>query len=319
MQDSAHPAYRTNAVAPMALLSLAVVIGEMEAMNVRRCWPILAGTLMLILTLVGCGSSDDDNRADDLTTIVISDGPTATSAQTTAGAGTPGATTPVVTSVPSTPPSQSSATAATAMVPTSTATGSPAATEAPTTAPADATAPPDPELLAALPQLDDLPAGWTVMLDDQEADDDGSDDTNFCGRAGTAPAELFADGEVRSASVSYAGADFGPFLIMMLVAADDEERMRQATATVADLLSCSGWTDADGTEWTGGTMSFPALGEETTALAYSGVSLLPLDVHVILVRDGNAVLLTVGMAVGGSPDAELEAQLIRDTLARLGT
>lgn len=166
-------------------------------------------------------------------------------------------------------------------------------------------------------QLNDLPAGWIVWIDEDDDEDDSSG-TNFCD-APDFEEQLDAEAHAE-AEAQYAAGELGPFLMQMATSLSERDaelgmdRMREA-------FSCEEWTeiDDDGNEilWTFSEMSFPPVGDEVFARRIEmTVQGFPFAIDLVIVRDRGFVVLTMHFGLF-SVDSSLTEDLIRATLERI--
>lgn len=166
-------------------------------------------------------------------------------------------------------------------------------------APTPAPTPPPFRAADALIALSDLPPGWAV-----EPDDDDDEETDFCGRKGSA-LSLVGIKSADKAEAQYAEGGAIPLLAHSLGAYLPGEADAAFDGLRTILSDCTS-LKSDGTEFTVVPVSFPELGDESIPLLFSGeVEGITVSFYFVIVRVGDGITI-VGYG-GLSPDvAEVE-------------
>lgn len=155
------------------------------------------------------------------------------------------------------------------------------------------------ELKAALLRLDDLPAGWTTMEQDEQ-----EDSTSFCRKQ--TPKEKFPP--IEEADADFQKAEHGPFLSHGIGVYEDPDGVMNYFLQV--IQECEEWTDTqDGIEttFTLKPLSFPNYGDRTIALRLVGDSdMFTIEGDVVVWRRDDIVSLIVQLAIGGVDSAQTE-------------
>lgn len=214
--------------------------------------------------------------------------------------------------------------------PSATSTQSQASVDTPEAADATPTNTPEPtqepealaqeRIDAALMSLDDMPAGWSPGVgDEDEGDDDG---LQLCGDTSPRPADEFS--AVAGAQAEFQQAELGPYYFQS-IAAFEGDLAAQAMEFFRELMAdCPDWeeTDEDGTTlaYSVSPMSFGTYGDETFALRItaSGVPLFgSLQADMALIRYGRFVAYQGYVFLGSAGDFSLTTMVeLADQKAR---
>lgn len=121
-----------------------------------------------------------------------------------------------------------------------------------------------PDLEQAFLRLEDLPAGWEQMTEDELRDlDDDQDDPQFLCGAGESPGPA----PDREAETGFHGPGERPLLTHAVDYYEDPEDLNEAITALNDAVQgCSSFVDSDGVDWMAVKLApFPAFGDETHA------------------------------------------------------
>lgn len=184
-----------------------------------------------------------------------------------------------------------------APVETTPATEPAPATSAPVPETTPATTPPmSPALLAFLPTLGEMPAGWIEVAVTAESDTPTCVGTSLdgtgIGDADPSPAEY--------AEVRYAQGDGAPILGMTIFRGDLD------LAAVAERVkTCAGAAEADGTTQQVADLSVAPLGAETYAFRVDYATAVPVTMLVQIVKVNGYVIMGGNVAPTGTEDQAL--------------
>jgi hypothetical protein len=163
------------------------------------------------------------------------------------------------------------------------------------------------ELKAALITVSDLPSGYSISPEDEEATEE--DDDSYCDDmdpSKTVPASVEAE-------ASFQKEMFGPFVgsgVAQYASADEAKRFMAEARKVFDVCASYDQTDEDGTtsHITVREMSFPKKGDDSFAMKLTATGTFPFVGDMVWARDGSLVY-AVSQAGIGSIDHDLTSRL----------
>lgn len=182
------------------------------------------------------------------------------------------------------------------------------------------------QLHQALPAVTDLPTGWSVVADGDDAADEDVDSTVSppeCQVVFDALGERDAE-PVSEAAVDFGRGELGPFLDVSIASYEEPVEPGRLQAAAEALSTCPDFTVEDPEQtvtFSASALSFPNLGDETLAIRLSG-EVDDFDVsadQVLVVVGANVVSLTSLSILDNDPAAlEAAARAAVDGLAEVG-
>jgi hypothetical protein len=285
--------------------------------RLTKCVGALTVGVLLATALAACGGDDDSDNA----TATLSLATSASTAQTTATAGSATAATTATGAAATTPTTAAGGATTTTAGPTATQNGTGAVTAtseggSTATTSSEPTATTDPAIDAALTQaalaLSDMPEGWT----EEPSDDSSSDsDNGICGK----PDFERKDNKLGEKNLTFSGGDFGPIVIQNLVVFPEADAA-DAMAYAKDSVSCTEWTETDEegieTTYTVEPLDLPTFGDESVAvrISYDDPNLGTVITDTVYMRVGT-LLSAVAYISLNAPDLD-QFQTILETAAQ---
>lgn len=180
---------------------------------------------------------------------------------------------------------------------------------------------------AALPEVSELPTGWSTDPDRTMTKDDGDS-----GEEAVEPARcevvfkgLRANAKIKEsarADADFAAGGIGPFLGVTIKSFPSDVDTATFAALTTGLSNCPKFTTTKGgerTNFTASALSFPKLGDATYAVRFKATTngmTVAYDVAGIAV--GHNLIQVGQVAVGGAVDAKVMETVARGVVERLG-
>lgn len=280
---------------------------------------VFSASVVLVLVLsfvIACGGDDDDETPPAAgATPTTAPAPTGTSTGDGSASGTPtsaGAATSAPTMTDATPTEAAEPTATTAAAatetPTAAATEPPAESTATNVPSGDEVTPDEQRLLDLLLSEDEalaiLGVGWMETSRGPVAEDDG-DSVGICGAADF-PRK---DEKIAHVQADWSTEDNNSISFENIVEFPDGV-IDEAMQYLRDSVSCTEWTDTDGSVATVAPWDNPELadlGDETIAIIVTTeVNGAPVDIYAAFVRTGNLITQIIYADLTATDTAEVE-------------